>query len=568
VLPEACLKPAQALTGRSSLSALAATALFAVHPGYSEAVLWASDIAGLGAAFCILASLRLHLSARRERWYGWLLAPLLFLCGLWFKESGILAVVLVALYDLAAAPDRGLRRVWRMRWRYLVFVPPFAFYFALRLNALGGALPGIEAVSLDRTDLWINAIALLPQYAATFVWPFSLNMYHDFDAIHGFAHLRFWSGGAILVVAATIAVTTFRSHRVVAFGTLWALLATAPHLLVRWPQLNVFAERYLYVPSVGIFLGLGYLGSRLWVASRDRRKNPLPAAVLVLVLLVVFVVVDYRRTRDWRDEESIYAKTLTQSTRAELIRTNLAVRYLDEKRYDEGIALLEPLLSINPEWHETRHNLGLLYMAKGETEKAIAAFEEARRRDPFKGATLLNLGYLHDREGRREEAVVRYLELVRREPDNAAAWYNLAVVAFEESQPRNARLALEQVLKLSPQDRGAQALLQRVEARDAAGSRTDAATTRRRCGEAKRLLDMERTDAAILTLEMTAWLDEASALPHHYLSNVYYLSGRLEKALEEKRAALQRAPQNELYKKNVAVLERALAEQGQSVAEE
>jgi tetratricopeptide (TPR) repeat protein len=278
--------------------------------------------------------------------------------------------------------------------------------------------------------------------------------------------------------------------------------------------------------------------------------------------------VDRRRTGDWQDEESIYAKTLTQSSRAELIRTNLAVRYLDERRYDEGIALLEELLSLNPEWHETRHNLGLLYMGKGETAKAIAAFAEARRRDPFKGATLLNLGYLYDQEGRREDAVRSYLELVHGESDNTAGWYNLAVVAFEESQLGNARFALAQVLKVSPQDRQAQALLRRVAALGRASVQSEDRATRRRCGEAKNLLDAQRPQEAIRTLEMAAWLDETSPLPHHYLSNIYYLSGRLPKALEEKRAALERAPDNELYKKNLAVLQRALAERESSLPEE
>jgi tetratricopeptide (TPR) repeat protein len=346
------------------------------------------------------------------------------------------------------------------------------------------------------------------------------------------------------------------------------LTAAAPHLLVRWPQLNVFAERYLYLPSVGALLVAGYVGALWWERGREVEPRRLLAGAMLGLALLVFVVVDRRRTGDWRDEESIYAKTLTQSTRAELIRTNLAVRYLEEKRYDEGVALLEPLLSINPRWHETRHNLGLLYMAKGETAKAIAAFEEARRRDPFKGATLLNLGYLYDREGRREDAVRNYLELVRGEPDNTAGWYNLAVVAVEESQFGNARFALDRLLKLSPNDRPAQVLRNRVEALGDVPAQVKERVTRRRCGEAKRLLDAERPHDAIRTLEMAAWLDEASPLPHHYLSNVYYLRGRLQKALEEKRAALERDPGNELYKKNLAVLQRALAERERSVPKE
>jgi tetratricopeptide (TPR) repeat protein len=480
------------------------------------------------------------------------------LCGLWFKESGVLGVVMVVLYDAIAAPDRGPRRMWRMRWRYAAFAPALVLYFALRLRALGGALPGIDTVPLTRFEMVLNAIALLPEYARTLAWPFDLNMYHDFEAIHGLGAPRLWAGAAMLSVALLTAVVALRRHRALAFAILWAIVAAAPHLLVRWPQLNVFAERYLYLPSVGVFLALGYAASRLEprIATAPRRALAMGA----VVLLVVFIAVDARRARDWHDEVTIYGKTLTQSKRAELIRTNLAVRYLELERYDEGIALLEELMRINPEWHETRHNLGLLYMGKGETAKAIASFEEARRRDPFKGATLLNLGYLYDQEGRREEAVEAYLDLVEREPRDAGGWYNLAVVGLETGQLDNADYAVARVLERSAADADAAGLKERIaRARAKRAERvSDAAATARRCAAAKDLLDAGDQRAAALALRAASWLDERAALPHQYLANLYYLAGRLPAAREQMQEAVERAPENELYKSNLAAIEKVL----------
>jgi tetratricopeptide (TPR) repeat protein len=243
-----------------------------------------------------------------------------------------------------------------------------------------------------------------------------------------------------------------------------------------------------------------------------------------------------------------------------LIRTNLAVRYLEIGRYDDGIALLEDLQRIAPGWHETRHNLGLLYLAKGETQKAIAAFEEARERDPFKGATLLNLGYLYDQQGRREEAIETYLDLVDRDAHDSGGWYNLAVVALESRQLDNAKHAVEQALARAPGDSDARALKQRIEA--AQGQPEDGgaetAETIRRCNEAKRMLDADQPRQAALLLRAAAWLDEKSPLPHQYLANLYYLTGRLPAARNELREALQRAPQNQLYRANLEAIDKQI----------
>jgi len=533
--------------------AAAATAVFAVHPGYSEAILWISNDAGLGAAACTLAILLLHLSAGSSRWFAQLAIAALFLIGLWFKESGVLAPAVVGLYDLMLAPDRGWRRVRRLWWRYGVFVPPFVLYGALRWRALGGTLPGFDTVPLTSWELLINGVALLPQYVTTLLWPVDMNMYHDFDAIHSVWNARFLAGAFVLAAAAFVIALTVRRRPPIAFGAAWALVTAAPHLLARWPQLNVFAERYLYLPAVGVLLALA-AAVQLLIPRRSLRRA---GAAALAGLLVAFIVIDVRRTRDWHDEVTLYTKTLTQSARAELVRINLALRFYELGRYDEGIQLLRGLLAFDPSWQDAWHNLGLLYLAKNQTEEARSAFEAARQRDPLNAATLLNLGYLYDRDGHRDEALDAYFRVLQLRPTDAQAWYNLAVIALDLGQRGNARHAIDEVLQNAPDDQGALALRRKLDLAPSKGGETMPAPeeTQRRCAAAKRAVEERRYADAAVALRVAAWYDEQSPLPYQYLANVFYLTGRVGEAVRAQREALQRAPDNELYKKNLAALE-------------
>ena len=163
------------LLGEES-AALAGAAVFAVHPGYSEAALWVAAEGGLGAFLCTMAIFLLHTGPHGRRWYGRLSMAVLYLLALWFKETGVLAPVFVFLWDLIAAPDRGPRRVLRSLGHYALFVPPFVLYALLRRHALGDLVPTLY-VPYTRWELVLNGVAQLPEYARSFLWPFHLRLY-------------------------------------------------------------------------------------------------------------------------------------------------------------------------------------------------------------------------------------------------------------------------------------------------------------------------------------------------------------------------------------------------------
>ncbi len=563
------------LFGRAGLApnaAFLAAAIFAVHPAWSEATIWISDIAGLGAALSLLTILRLHAAARAAY------APaitVVFLAGLWCKEVAILAPVLMAADDILLTRARRQRPGYTAKaLGYLALIPAFATYATLRVRALGGVLPGLMGEgTFSPPDLAANALALIPSYLRTFAWPFELNMYHDFTAAGSFADPRVIAGLIVAMAVAIGAGFTLRRRPAVAFALIWMAVTTAPYLLVRWPKLNVYAERYTYLPGIGAVLLVALTLNGL---NRDRPNLRRATALVACFLLPVFVSVDAARSTDWRDEITVYTKTLGQSARAELIRNNLALRLLETGRHQEGIAQLEELLRIDPDFADAHHNMGLLRLATGEHYKALSAFERARELNPNKPATLLNLGYVYDLLGRREDAVSAYRRLVTTDPRHGPAWYNLAIVALESGQRRNARTAALQVLAINPTDRAAQTLLAQLDRATGAEENTATAQpsvaaaalrakTREHCARARGLIEQGRLREAEDLLAATAWLDETAALPHHYLANLYYLTNRPVRALASIRKAMRLAPAVELYRRNAARLEKALAESNNRV---
>ncbi|TFH22279.1 MAG: hypothetical protein E4H03_08765 [Myxococcales bacterium] len=550
--------------GANLQAAAVLAALFACHPAASESVLWIADAAGLGAVLCTLLCVLLRAGTRTEKGGGrwsWIATPAIGACtllGAWFKESGALIPAFMIAYDVLARRARPPRIA-----HYAAAVTALALYFRLRIDALGALLPGAGQLELGVGELVVNAVALLPSYLKTLVWPFDLNMYHDFERASGLTDPRFLAGLLIMGAAVVAAALVRRRRPTAAFGLAWMALGAAPYLLVRWPQLNVFAERYLYMPMIGAAILCAALVGRV----------PRTAGAVAAIVIAVFVQTDRERTREWSNEVTIYTKTLTQSPRAELVRNNLALRYLALERPQAGLPIQRELLRLDPDFPSGWHNLGLLLIAAGDNAEAVVAFEKSRAHEPRNAATLLNLGYAYDLIGRREDAVAAYFSTVAAAPQDSRPWYNLALIALERGQLANADRAVQRVLALDADDHEAATLGRRVAAARAAVSSsettpgTSSTQTERRCAAGREAAEEGRYAEAAAILSAAAWLDERSALPHHYLANVYYLQGRHTDALVHQRAALKRAPGNTVYARNLASLEALVSSPGSDEAE-
>jgi tetratricopeptide (TPR) repeat protein len=524
--------------------ALMLAALFAVHPALSESVLWVSGVSGLGAAMATLGLVLLH-ARKGPTPMGSVLIAFLYLLAMGFEEAAILAPLFLIAFDVIARrhlEERSRAVPWA---DYGLLFPALSVYLTLRQHALGSIWPSMSVSGLTWSELGVNAIALLPKYAATYLRSFDLSIYHDFVTAGGVGDPRFQTGALLAIAAALVFLGTVGQRPAAAFGVAWAAIAAAPFLVVRWPWLNVFAERYTYLPAVGVVLACGGLLQLTMEPARWERWTRTLAGVAVAILIPLLAWVGYERTSDWKSEHTVAASSTLPSGA--------------ESESQKGIRLQIEMLAKNPNAPQAWHNLGLLYLAADRPRDAMGAFREAERRDPGRAPTLLNLGYAYDRSGQRELAIETYFRMLELHPKAVDARFNLAVIAFEAGQIANAREILSELLAITPKDAPAQTLKAKL---DAIGSTPlmsaqPSSATHRRCQEATRIAAAGKPLDAIAKLRAAAWLDERSSLPHHYLANLLYRSGRIDQALAHQRKAVALAPDNTIYRDNLAALERA-----------
>lgn len=521
-----------------------AAAIFAVHPGHSESVLWVAAIGGVGAVTCTFLALMLH-RKHAERWSTALPVGLLFFVALLFKESGIVLPLVLLAYDLLLAADRGvarLRRVWRV---YAAMLPFFAAYTALRTKALGDVLPGRELQPFTPGEQVVNAVAEIPRYFRLFVAPLRLSFFHDFEPVPGPSDPSFLTGAALITLAAIAFLMAIRRRPLVSFAIALTFLAIGPHLLMRLPGSTLFGERYLYLPSAGLLL----LTATLLASLRPGRGWVVAGAMAVVALLGAR---SFARSLDYRDEVTLFTKTLQDGGEKGPIRTGLVVALIRARRFGDALPHARDVVHRFPRQNEAWHNLGLVLQQTGDVRGAMDAYRRAISIDPADDRSLLNLGFLLDRAGAREESVELQIRAVEVNPANADAWWNLASVASEEREWSNARRAAARVAQLRPGDPEAKRLLLILERRTASDGIDP--QTAERAEAARRRFAARDVARAVSMLKAAAWLDDDAALPHHYLANIHYSVRRPGLALAHERQALVRDPGNELYRRNVAAL--------------
>jgi hypothetical protein len=364
------------LTTRSRI-ALAAAALFAVHPIHTEVVDWIASLPDMMLTAIAVAVVwwfaRQGGSPRGGRIVG---HCALYLAALMSKETGIMLLPLYLGYERICL-GRPLRDLRKNAALYGALTATLAMYLVLRWSALGGLAPGQQTFHhLAPVEFGFSAIVTAAQYLGKLILPLDLNYFHIFQATRSVTPSFLIS----LAALAAVAVMAFRrgTPPAVTYGVLWIALTLAPALNLTGVGQNVFAERYLYLPSVGFAWIVG-IGWEWWWA----RQSAL-AWTSGIAILLAGAWQTVARNPDWRDDFTLLQVTVAQSPQAGILHNNLAGVYVE--RNDLEHALSEERLAVQFEPHSApfHKNLGLLLLSR-DPAAATAELEEALRLQPSDG---------------------------------------------------------------------------------------------------------------------------------------------------------------------------------------
>jgi tetratricopeptide (TPR) repeat protein len=474
---------------RRRWAATVAALLFAVHPVTTEAVTNVVGRADLLASAGVLGGVlcwahgRTASGRRRLLWLLGLGAAAVL--ALFSKESGIVLVAAVVLWDVAFPPDGR-----PVRARHVVVGLVLVAYLAARwwVDRIGLAPGDIAAVDNPLVEApflagRLTALGVLVREAGLLLWPATLSIdysYRQIPVVESGASDAVGLVGLVGLVLAVWALWRVRSRRpAIFFLGAFALLAILPSSNLLRLIGSIMAERFLYLPLAGV-AGVVALVVDGWASTGSRRTA---ATVIVAVVTLALMARTAARNLDWRDDRTLWAATVQaapESAKASKAYANaLAGSATDVAALSAAIARTEQAVAIRPDYQQALVDLGSYQLRLGDAfagqpevaqrwyEKALTALEAARAVDekstarfvekmrargnpddaiPAAGDAVLfnNLAIAYVKLNNADGALDAYVRLRRLQPTNGVHHRHNAALPAAGGQPDLAAVALFQ----------------------------------------------------------------------------------------------------------------------------
>lgn len=433
-------------TGAAWRSGLVA-ALFAVHPLHVESVAWIAERKDvLSTCFWMLTLGAYVAYSRRPGVLRYLLVVLLFVLGLSAKPMLVTLPCVLLLFDLwPLARLHG----WRSAvWLAVEKLPLFALSAAsclVTLLAQKNAVRSLDQLPWDYRVL--NAINSYASYLGMFVWPTDLNVLY----LHPGDSLPLWRAGlaaGVLALITGIALREVRRRPYILVGWLWYLGTLVPVIGLVQVGEQAMADRYTYVPFIGIFIALAWGLPDLVAAFRLR---PSVLTFPILLLLVAYVVMTRDQVYHWRDSSALWQRVLKTDPNNPVANNNFGVFVMERGDLEEAAEHFNKALQLRTGFNsKASNNLGLVLLWQGRFEEAIPHIQRAVQHKPDMASGHQNLGLAYLWQGRPAEALPSFRRAVELNPQSARVRFHLAYTLNALGQTEEAQSEYQEGMKLDP----------------------------------------------------------------------------------------------------------------------
>lgn len=366
--------------------ALFCSALFAVHPLRIESVVWVSERKDVLCLFFTLLVIHLYLFQEQRRSAARYLGIVFFLvCALMAKPMAVVLPVLLLTLDYWPLRRLSPRSIMEKLPLFILCLGSAAATFMTQQGA--GAVATLGKISAgERLEM---ALIGWEAYLGKFFWPAGIGIFYPMTSYApGIA-----AGAGMLFIGMCVLCWRERERRpYLLCGWVWFVAATLPIIGFIPVGGQTFADRWTYLPHVGLIIGLGGLVSpRLETASVPMRRIRMFCLSLPVLLLLMYTRV---QTAHWRDTESVFRQTLLVSPGNFMAHTNLGAELSGQGRWEEAAYHYEEAARLNPTYPEALNNLGTLRAHQGRYVEAGNYFDRALQIRPSFERAQMNLNLL------------------------------------------------------------------------------------------------------------------------------------------------------------------------------
>jgi Flp pilus assembly protein TadD len=438
-------------------------ALFALHPLHVESVAWVAERKDVLSAFFWMVTLLLYAwYAKRPGRMRYMLTLCSFALGLMSKPMLVTLPIVLLLLDywplgrlqfgqagLQARKDAASANQkpfpWSLLWEK---VPFFALTAASSIVTIyaqhkGGAMSTVKAVPL--TFRFVNALWSYVLYLFKMIWPVNLAVLYPLPPTLTIAQGVI--AAAILALISFLVILSAKRHPYFLVGWLWYLGTLVPVIGLVQVGSQSMADRYTYLPSIGIFIMLAW-GMRIAAGNRSFRRTTTSA--VAIVLLVACTAVSWMQLGYWKNSLTLFGHASKIIPDNYIAQEALGLALAKSGRLDEAVAHYSESLRIWPEYDRALIGMGNVLVQQGRMDEAATIANKALRVKPGFAEAHFLLGYVLMKRGKNGEALYHYFAGLRSDPENAEIHHIVGVILGAQGELDESIIQFNEALRIKP----------------------------------------------------------------------------------------------------------------------
>ena len=442
-------------------------ALFAIHPLHVESVAWVAERKDVLSGLFFLLTLHAYAAYAAKPQAGrYLLTLGLFVLGILSKPMLVTVPCLLLLLDYwplrrltfpASKHDPASRfSVGRLILEKVPFAL-IAALWSLLTFAVQSDTGATAKAHLGFGHRIANALVSYAMYVWNTFWPQDLALFYPYPRTLP-AGMVIMSV-ALLVLISVLCLAKRRSSPYLIIGWLWFLGMLVPVIGFIQVGEQARADRYTYLPQIGLCLLVTWGAMELFAKWRRGREA---LAIIAWLITTGLTALSYVQASYWRNSETLWHHSLAVTSDNHIAQNNLGNELMKKGRLDEAVVHLRKALEILADYPEAQNNLGYALANKGNWAEAITFYRAAIRSRPNYPKARNNLAIALAEVGKTDEALAEFHETLRIDRDYQEAHCNLAIVLLRLGRRDEAVAHLREALRLKPADAEVRAQLRQL----------------------------------------------------------------------------------------------------------
>ncbi len=450
------------LCGNKSDIALIAALLFGIHPMHVESVSWVAERKDvLYTAFYLAGLLQYLKYIRHNRQINLLWSFFYFILSVLSKPAAVVFPVVLFLFDYLE------KRAIKPRI-FLEKIPFFLISLAMGLFTIDAQKASDAYGGLAKFDIFDRLMFAgygFTMYLIRFFVPYKLSAFYPYPASSPLP-AEYYVASFIALLIVVLTIWSMRKTRVIAFGIGFYTINLALVLQFITVGSAILADRYTYVPYIGISMLVGY-GYHLLRAGKwpSLKQYAQPLLIVIVAGSLVLALLSFQRVQVWKNSDTLFSNVIKNYPRSAVAYQNRGHYYrkLSDKVKDpaEKARLLQKAmedynrgLEVNPNNAVLYSNRGKIWFERNKFDKAVEDYNRSLELRPDDPQTIINRGAALGMIGKLDEALADFNRAVEMNPDNPNLYFNRGILYAQLGQPEKAIKDYRKYLKFNPKKAG------------------------------------------------------------------------------------------------------------------